>query len=78
MQLQIVAAAPYFHSGKVWDLDVAVQTMAEPWFGEALPNDAASEVVAFLDSLTGTLSDVSHPMLPPETATTPRLTGVLE
>ena len=71
----ISITAPYFHSGKVWDLKVAVQIMAESQLGDELSDTEANQLVAFLESLTGTVPDVTYPILPPETATTPRPTG---
>ena len=71
----VAVTAPYFHSGKVWDLKVAVEIMAESQLGEALTDEEATQVVAFLDSLTGTVPEVTLPVLPPETATTPRPTA---
>ncbi len=67
--------APYFHSGKVWDLKVAVQIMAESQLGEDLSDQEADQIVAFLDSLTGAVPPVTLPNLPPETAATPRPTS---
>lgn len=67
--------APYFHSGKVWDLKVAVQIMAESQLGEELSDEDANALVAFLNSLTGKVPDITLPMLPAETATTPRPTA---
>ncbi len=66
--------APYFHSGKVWDLSVAVEIMAESQLGESLAPEETAQLVAFLDSLTGTIPEVVLPVLPPETAATPRPT----
>lgn len=68
----ITETAPYFHSGKVWDLKVAVQIMAESQLGEELSDTEADQIVAFLGSLTGPVPDVIVPTLPAETATTPR------
>jgi cytochrome c peroxidase len=70
----IALTAPYFHSGKVWDLDVAVEIMAESQLGEALKPEETAQLVAFLDSLTGTLPQITVPVLPPETGATPRPT----
>jgi cytochrome c peroxidase len=67
--------APYFHSGKVWDLKVAVQIMAESQLGEGISDENATQIVAFLDSLTGTMPAVVYPILPAETAATPRPSG---
>jgi cytochrome c peroxidase len=66
--------APYFHSGKVWDLKVAVQIMAESQLGEALSDGEADQLVAFLDSLTGSVPPIVLPVLPAETKATPRPT----
>lgn len=71
----IAITAPYFHSGKVWDLDVAVQIMAESQLGESLSDTEVNQIVAFLDSLTGTLPTQTVPVLPLETKTTPRPTA---
>lgn len=72
-QLRNVAVtAPYFHSGKVWDLKVAVQIMAESQLGEELSDQEADQLVAFLDSLTGEVPEVTLPTLPAESASTPR------
>jgi cytochrome c peroxidase len=71
----IALTAPYFHSGKVWDLSVAVEIMAESQLGEALAPAETAQMVAFLDSLTGTLPEVTLPVLPAESASTPRPTS---
>lgn len=68
----VTLTAPYFHSGKVWDLAVAVEVMAESQLGEQLAPEETMQLVAFLDSLTGTLPAVTLPVLPAETAETPR------
>ena len=68
----IALTAPYFHSGKVWDLAVAVEIMAESQLGESLAPEETVQLVAFLESLTGTLPAVTLPVLPAETAATPR------
>ncbi|GAB1362255.1 hypothetical protein MASR1M32_14910 [Rhodobacter sp.] len=74
----IALTAPYFHSGKVWDLSVAVEIMAESQLGESLHPEETAQLVAFLDSLTGTLPTVTLPVLPAETATTPRPTAAVQ
>ncbi len=71
----IALTAPYFHSGKVWDLKVAVQIMAESQLGEELSEDEADKIVAFLGSLTGEMPEVTLPVLPTETMATPRPTA---
>jgi cytochrome c peroxidase len=71
----IAVTAPYFHSGKVWDLKVAVEIMAESQLGEALTDEEATQIAAFLGTLTGKLPPITTPVLPAETAATPRPTA---
>lgn len=74
----IALTAPCFHSGKVWDLRVAVEIMAESRLGEALHPEETTQIVAFPDSVTGTMPEVVLPVLPVETATTPHpVTAIL-
>ncbi len=68
----VAMTAPYFHSGKVWDLKTAVQIMAESQLGAELSDEEATQIVAFLDSLTGEMPAVTLPVLPAETEATPR------
>lgn len=68
----IALTAPYFHSGKVWDLKQAVAIMGTAQLGETLEGNDVDLIVAFLDSLTGRAPDVTYPVLPAETATTPK------
>ncbi|MBC7283360.1 cytochrome-c peroxidase [Hoeflea sp.] len=71
----VSVTAPYFHSGKVWDLKQAVGIMGVSQLGEEI-NDAEAElIVAFLDSLTGRVPEIAYPILPAETAETPRPSG---
>lgn len=71
----VSVTAPYFHSGKVWDLKVAVQIMAESQLGAEISDESAEQIVAFLDSLTGAVPSITYPILPAETAATPRPSG---
>ena len=73
----IAVTAPYFHSGIVWDLRTAVEIMASSQLGAELTEEEVDDVVAFLDALTGQIPEVTYPVLPPETATTPRPTGAV-
>ncbi len=68
----IAITPPYFHSGSVWDLSVAVGVMGTAQLGSALDADQEASIVAFLDSLTGEMPEVVYPTLPPSTAETPR------
>jgi len=71
----IALTAPYFHSGKVWDLKQAVGIMGAAQLGEKLSDEDETKIVAFLTSLTGKMPEVVYPVLPAETAATPRPTG---
>lgn len=71
----IALTAPYFHSGKVWDLKQAVEVMAQSQLGEKVTDDEATKIVAFLDSLTGKAPEIALPVLPAETVSTPRPSG---
>lgn len=71
----IALTAPYFHSGQVWDLRQAVAIMGTAQLGQELNEGQVERIVAFLESLTGTPPSVVYPILPPETAATPRPTA---
>ncbi len=71
----IALTAPYFHSGKVWDLKQAVGIMGTSQLGAELNDEEVTQITAFLHSLTGKLPEITYPVLPPETADTPRPTG---
>jgi cytochrome c peroxidase len=62
---------PYFHSGKVWELEQAVVVMGLAQVGRELTTDEASLITAFLKTLTGRQPVVQYPILPPHTASTP-------
>ncbi|WP_101065744.1 cytochrome-c peroxidase [Roseovarius salinarum] len=70
--------APYFHSGKVWDLETAVAIMGTAQLGMELQEDEVEKITAFLGSLTGEMPEVVYPVLPAETLETPRPTGEVE
>ncbi|MGI3211396.1 cytochrome-c peroxidase [Roseovarius tibetensis] len=70
--------APYFHSGKVWNLNVAVQIMGLSQLGAELNETETDKIVAFLGSLTGEVPEVVYPVLPAETRNTPRPSGELQ
>jgi cytochrome c peroxidase len=63
---------PYFHSGQVWTLEEAVETMSSSQLGGILKGEEIKEVAAFLRTLTGKQPAVTLPILPPETSATPK------
>ncbi len=63
---------PYFHSGKVWSLRDAVGIMGSVQLGITLTAEEGNKIVAFLKSTTGVQPDVTYPLLPTPSSTTPR------
>ena len=63
---------PYFHTGKAWDLRQAVAVMGTSQLGQTLSDDEVTKITAYLKSLTGEQPQVTYPILPPSTATTPK------
>jgi cytochrome c peroxidase len=68
----IALTAPYFHSGKSWDLRQAVAVMGSSQLGVQLTEDETGRIVEFLHSLTGEQPEVVYPILPPGVASTPQ------
>ena len=68
----IALTAPYFHTGRSWDLRQAVAVMGTSQLGTELTSREIDNVVAFLGSLTGDQPKLEYPMLPPSVAATPR------
>lgn len=68
----IALTAPYFHTGRSWDLRQAVAVMGSSQLGVQLTSSEVDDVAAFLDSLTGDPPRVVYPILPPSVASTPQ------
>jgi len=68
----IALTAPYFHSGRVWSLEQAVEIMGKAQLGENLSDKDAAKIAAFLGTLTGEQPRIEYPILPVETADTPK------
>ncbi len=56
--------APYFHSGKVWSLVEAVQTMGYSQLGYSPSDKDARKIAAFFKTLTGDQPKIEYPLLP--------------
>lgn len=67
----IALTAPYFHSGKVWDLRQAVAIMGSAQLGAELEPAETDAITAFLKTLTGDQPKLEQPILPPHTKDTP-------
>ncbi len=61
----VALTAPYFHNGKVKTLDEAVRVMGKTQLDLDLSEAQVSDIVAFLNSLTGEFPKQTMPMLPP-------------
>ena len=61
---------PYFHDGSVWDLGQAVKIMGQAQLGKDFTDAEISDMVAFLNTLTGEVSKEARtmPILPPSNA----------
>jgi cytochrome c peroxidase len=56
----------------VWDLKQAVEIMGNAQLGTDLSDQEAALIAAFLEGLTGEQPRVEYPILPVETAKTPK------
>lgn len=68
----ITLTAPYFHTGKVWDLRQAIAIMGSSQLGATLTDDEVGKIQTFLGALTGEQPVVTLPILPPSVTATPR------
>lgn len=68
----IALTAPYFHTGKSWDLRQAVAVMGASQLGTVLTSGEVDKITAFLGSLTGEQPRITYPILPPNVAATPQ------
>jgi cytochrome c peroxidase len=68
----IVLTAPYFHTGRSWDLRQAVAVMGSSQLGIQLSPGEVDAITAFLGALTGEQPKITYPILPPSVAATPR------
>ncbi len=67
----VALRAPYFHSGKVWNLKQAVGIMGSSQLGQTLTDQEEDSIVAFLKTLTGEQPRIEYPILPVRTDVTP-------
>lgn len=60
----IALTAPYFHSGRAWDLAQTVAVMASSQIGAPVSAEENAQITAFLESLTGEQPRITYPVLP--------------
>jgi len=68
----IALTPPYFHSGKVWDLEEAVAIMGDVQLGVKHTDADVDKIATFLWSTTGVQPKVEYPILPVPTRDTPK------
>lgn len=68
----ITQTAPYFHNGQIWTLKEAIVEMGRIQLGVAVTDAQASSIEAFFGALEGEKPDITLPILPASTATTPK------
>lgn len=61
----VAHTAPYFHNGAVKTLEEAVRVMGQVQLNKDLTSDEVKSLVAFLESLSGTIPPQTMPVLPP-------------
>jgi len=69
----IEKTGPYYHNGKVTELNEAVSKMGEYQLGKTLTEDQVKSIITWLGSLTGDLPTeyIKEPALPESSKTTP-------
>jgi len=63
----IEETAPYFHNGAVWTLEEAIVIMGRSQLGIELTKEEISDLISFMNALTGDKPKVEYPQLPPGT-----------
>jgi cytochrome c peroxidase len=61
----IAITAPYFHNGSVATLEEAVRVMGKTQLDQELTDQQVSDIILFLNSLTGEFPQQTMPQLPP-------------
>jgi len=69
----VAETGPYFHDGSVKTLTEAVRLMADHQLGISVSNEQVISIIAFLNSLTGSIDPgyIAMPYLPKSSKTTP-------
>lgn len=68
----ITETAPYFHNGAIPTLKAAIVEMGRIQLGVKISDKDAASIETFLGSLDGRKPNIVYPVLPAETATTPK------
>ena len=68
----ILETAPYFHNGATYDIKEAIAIMGETQLGKKLSKKQIESIATFFEALQGRKPKIEFPMLPRETAATPK------
>lgn len=68
----ILETAPYFHNGATYDIKEAIAIMGETQLGKKLTKKQIDSIATFFKALSGKKPYIRYPMLPTETAATPK------
>ena len=68
----ILETAPYFHNGATYDIKEAIAIMGETQLGRKLSKKEINSIATFFNALTGKKPKIEYPVLPVETASTPK------
>ena len=68
----ILETRPYFHNGAVWDIKEAIKIMGQTQLGKKISDDDALKIAIFFKALEGKKPNISYPVLPASSNTTPK------
>ncbi len=68
----ILETAPYFHNGATYDIKEAIAIMGETQLGKKLSKKEIDSIAKFFEALEGRKPKIELPILPAETAATPK------
>lgn len=68
----IALTPPYFHSGKIWNLQEAVRIMGSAQLGASLTGEEVDRIAGFLMSTNGVPPKIDYPILPAPREQTPK------
>ncbi|MCW8896028.1 cytochrome-c peroxidase [Sulfurimonas sp.] len=68
----ITQTAPYFHNGQIWSLQDAIKEMGRIQLGQNISDKEAASIEEFLKALEGRKGNITLPMLPASSSTTPQ------
>jgi cytochrome c peroxidase len=68
----VTQTAPYFHNGQIWTLKEAIVEMGRIQLGVTVTDAQAASIEEFFKALEGRKPNISVPMLPASSATTPK------